>query len=313
MALETIFYNFATGMDEVLVAGMNDTSTAGLAWAAPQLRVALALYVIGNALLMMYGKMDAGGFLHAVVRAMAVVAILKASNYNYYVRDLFFTDLPNAIAAAMNGPRASVDSSQQFDALWEAVAHAVAFINGQAMGTFEGPFNRGIVWVLAFLDLVAIGVCFFIWYVSRVFMAITLCIGPFLIILYLFRGTREYVNQWIGKLVGLIVLQIGTSILARFVILQISDTLIALDRNPGTSVDEMIINFAGVTGIFFLAALMMFVLPIWLTIGSGASGVVTMVTGMTASAASTAGGLAANTVKGSASLGKKLGQYTGSR
>ena len=75
----------------------------------------------------------------------------------------------------------------------------------------------------------------------------------------------------------------------------------------------MIINFAGVTGIFFLAALMMFVLPIWLTIGSGASGVVTMVTGMAASAASTAGGLAAHTVKGSANLGKKLGQYTGSR
>lgn len=310
MALETIFYNFATGMDEVLVAGMNDTITAGLAWAAPQLRVALALYVIGNALLMMYGKMDSGGFLYAVMRAMAVVAILKVSNYNYYVRDLFFTDLPNAIAAAMNGPRSSVDSSQQFDALWEAVAHAVAFINGQAMGTFEGPFNRGIVWVLAFLDLLATGVCFFIWYISRVFMAITLCIGPFLIILYLFRGTREYVNQWIGKLVGLIALQIGTSILTRFVILQISDTLIALDRNPGTSVDEMIINFVGVTGIFFLAALMMFVLPLWLTIGNGASGVVTMVTGMAASVGSAA---ASSTVKGSAKLGQKLGQYTGSR
>ena len=313
MALDPIFYNFATGMDEVLVAGMDDAINSGLAWAAPQLRVALSLYVIGNALLMMYGKMDSGGFLHAVLRAMAVVAILKASNYNYYVRDLFFTDLPNAVAAAMGGPRVSVDSAQQFDALWEAVAHAMAFINGQSMGTFAGPINRLAVMLLAGLDLVAIGVCFFIWYVSRVFMAITLCIGPFLIILYLFRGTREYVNQWIGKLVGLIVLQIGTSILTRFVILQISDTLIALDSNPGTSIDEMIINFAGVTGIFFLAALMMFVLPIWLTIGSGASGVVTMVTGMAASAASTAGGLAANTVKGSASLGKKLGQYTGSR
>ncbi|GEO42158.1 hypothetical protein SAE02_63060 [Skermanella aerolata] len=309
MALETIFYNFATGMDEVLVAGMNDTINAGLAWAAAPLRTALALYVIGNALLMMYGKMDAGGFLHAVVRAMAVVAILKASNYNYYVRDLFFTDLPNAIAAAMNGPRASVDSSRQFDALWEAVAHAVAFINGQSMG-MSGPILRAVVWFFAFLDLLAIGVCFFIWYVSRVFMAITLCIGPFLIILYLFRGAREYVNQWIGKLVGLIVLQIGTSILTRFVILQISDTLIALDRNTGTSVDEMIINFAGVTGIFFLAALMMFVLPLWLTIGNGASGVVTMVTGMAASVGSAA---ASSTVKGSAKLGQKLGQYTGSR
>jgi hypothetical protein len=55
---------------------------------------------------------------------------------------------------------------------------------------------------------------------------------------------------------------------------------------------------------------MMFVLPIWLTIGNGASGAVSMVTGM---AASVARGAAASTVKGSAKLGKKLGQYTGSR
>ena len=305
MALDPIFFNFATGMDAVLVGGMNDAINSGLAWAAPQLRVALALYVIGNALMMMYGKMDSGGFLNAVVRAMAVVAILKASNYNYYVRDLFFTDLPNAIAAAMNGPRVTVDSSQQFDALWEAVAHAVAFINGQSMG-MSGPILRLVVWGFAVLDLAAIGACFFIWYVARVFMAITLCIGPFLIILYLFRGTREYVNQWIGKLVSLIVLQIGTSILTRFVILQIADTLRTHDANPGASVDEMIINFAGVTGIFFLAALMMFVLPLWLTIGGGASGVVTMITGMAGSAARAA-------TAGSARLGKRLGQYTGSR
>lgn len=305
MALDPIFFNFATGMDAVLVGGMNDAINSGLAWAAPQLRVALALYVIGNALMMMYGKMDSGGFLNAVVRAMAVVAILKVSNYNYYVRDLFFTDLPNAIAAAMNGPRVTVDSSQQFDAMWEAVAHAVAFINGQSMG-LSGPILRAVVWFFAVLDLAAIGACFFIWYVARVLMAITLCIGPFLIILYLFRGTREYVNQWIGKIVSLIVLQIGTSILTRFVILQIADTLRALEANPGSSIDEMIINFCGVTGIFFLSALMMFVLPLWLTIGGGASGVVTMVTGM-------AGGAAKAVTAGSARLGKTLGQYTGNR
>lgn len=309
MALESIFYNFATGMDEVLVGGMNDAIDSGLNWAAPQLRVALALYVIGNSLMMMYGKMDSGGFLNAVVRAMAVVAILKVSNYNYYVRDLFFTDLPNAIAAAMNGPRVSVNSSKQFDVLWEAVAHAVAFINGQSMG-LSGPMNRLAVWGFAFLDLIAIAICFFIWYVSRVFMAITICLGPFLIILYLFRGTREYVNQWIGKLVSLTALQIGTSILTRFVILQVSSAMKTLDQNPGTSVDEMIINFAGVTGIFLLAALMMFVLPIWLTIGNGASGAVSMVTGMAASGVK---GVSANTVKGLATVGKKLGQYTGSQ
>jgi type IV secretion system protein VirB6 len=311
MALESIFYNVATGMDAVLVEGMNDAITSGLAWAEPQLRFALSLYVIINAMMMMYGKMDRGGFLYAVVRAMAVAAILEASMYNYYVRDLFFTDFPNAIAAAMNGPRVSVDSARQFDALWESVAHAMAFINGQSMG-MAGPINRLAVMGLALLDLCAIGMCFFVWYVSRVFMAIGIAIGPFLILFYLFRATRDYVNQWISKLVSLTVLQIGTSILTRFVILQTSNTMITLDRRPGTSVDEMIINFAGVTAIFFIAAMMMFVLPIWLAIG-GSSGAISAVAGIASSAGRVVAGGAAGGAKGLGKAGIALGKYTGSR
>jgi type IV secretory pathway VirB6-like protein len=252
---------------------------------------------------------------------MAVAAILQAASYNYYVRDLFFTDLPNGIAAAMNGPRVTVDSATQFDQLWEAVAHAQAFISGQSMGMM-GLVNRGVLWVFAGLDLVAIGVCFFIWYVSRILMAVAITIGPFLIPLYLFRGTREYVNQWIGKLVNLVVLQLGTSILIRFVILTLSDTMKNLDEGQvsaggNASVDEMMMNFAGVTGIFALAAMAMLVLPIFLTIGSGSAGAVSAVSGMAMKAGSVVGGAAtgasAATVRGAATLGRRLGQYTGSR
>jgi type IV secretion system protein VirB6 len=321
VALDQIFYNFAAIMDSVVINGMNDAIRSGLTWVAPQLRVAVGLYVIGNALAMMYGKMDAGGFLYAVVRAMAVIAILKLAAYEYYVRDLFFTDLPNGIAAALNGPRVTVDSSKQFDQLWGAVVHAQAFISGQSMGV-AGPFNRLFLWVLAMLDLGALGACFFIWYASRVLMALAIAIGPFIIPLYLFRGTREYVNQWIGKIVNLIVLQLGTSILMRFVILVLSETMRSLNNSQvavggNVSVDTMMINFAGVTGIFFLAAMMMLVLPIFLTIGSGSSGAISAVSGMALKAGSAVGGAAtgasAATVKGAATLGRRLGQYTGSR
>lgn len=321
MALDPIFYNFAASMDSVVIKGMNDAIRSGLAWVAPQLRVAVGIYVIGNALMMMYGKMDAGGFLSAVIRAMAVVAILQLASYEYYVRDLFFTDLPNGLAAALNGPRVSVDSSRQFDQLWGAVVHAQAFISGQSMGV-AGPFNRVVLWVLAMLDLSALGICFFIWYVSRVMMALVIAIGPFLIPLYLFRGTREYVNQWIGKLVNLIVLQLGTSILMRFVALVLSETMRTLAQGQvvvggNVSVDTMMINFAGVTGIFWLAALSMLVLPLFLMIGSGSSGSISAVSGMAMKAGSVVGGAvtsaSASTVKGAATLGRRLGQYTGSR
>lgn len=322
MALDPIFYNFATQMDAVVIKGMNDAIGSGLTWVKPQLKVALGLYVIGNSLLMMYGKMDAGGFLHAVVRAMAVVAILQLANYEYYVRNLFFTDLPNSIAAAMNGPRVSVDSSKQFDELWNAVTHAKAFIDGQSMGPIAGPLNHVVLWVFSMLNLGALGICFFVWYISKVLMAILIAIGPFIIPLYLFRGTREYVNQWISKIVNLIILQLGTSIIIRFVFLVLFETMRSLDQSQTstggkTSVDEMMVNFAGVTGIFFLAAMMMFVLPIFLTIGSGSSGAVSAIAGMATSVAKGAADISARasagTVRVSANLGKRLGQYTGGR
>jgi type IV secretory pathway VirB6-like protein len=305
VALEAIFQNTATELDAAIIEGMNAAIASGLAWAAPQLRVALGLYVIGNAMMMMYGKMDGSAFLHAVVRAMAVAAILKATNYNYFVRDLFFIDLPNEMARAMNGPRVTVNSAQQFDVLWSAVAHYTAFIKGQATG-LSNMGNVAVVFALAGLNLGALWGIFGIWLISRVFMALVICLGPFLIILYLFRGTREYVNQWIGKLVGLTVLQLAASILLRILLVILSSRLMAINQNPGLSVDEMIVNAASVTGVFWLGALMMIVLPAFLAI-HGVSAAASIAAGVGAMA----GGAAKGVVVGSAKLGKRLGEYTG--
>lgn len=315
MPLEAIFERTATELDTSLIEGMGVAVSAGLAWAAPQLKTGLMLYVAGFGLLMMYGRVDKGTFMTAIVRALAVTAILKASNYDYYVRDLFFTDLPNAIAAAMDGPRVTVNSADQFDRMWSAVMHYSAFINGQASG-WDDIVNRSIVWGLAGANLIALGVCFGMWYIARGFMAIIICIGPWLIILYLWDATRGWVNEWIGKLVGFVVLQLAASILLRIVLSILNGRLKAMNDNPGLSIDEMIANAAGLTGIFWIMALIMFVLPSFVAIGSGAgagvamaSGIVGSFGGSVAGAAATVGGLA---VKGGAAAGKALGGATGS-
>src|SRR4051812_20217734 len=209
---------------------MNVAIDAGLAWIAPQLRIALGLYVIGYAFLMMYGRVEGWTLASAVGRAMAVAAILKIDNYSYYVRDLFFTDLPNQLARAMNGPRITVNSAQQFDVLWEAVVHYTAFIKSQATG-WSNVVNVGVVLVMAGMNLGALWVIFGVWLISRVFMALVICLGPFLIILYLFRGTREYVNQWLGKIAGLTLLQLAAAILLRILLVILSSRLRAIDQN----------------------------------------------------------------------------------
>ncbi|UEM08127.1 type IV secretion system protein (plasmid) [Skermanella rosea] len=310
MPLESVFASAAEAFDNSLLEGMDAAISAGLDWAMPQLRVALMLYVAGTGILMMYHKTDGWSFASAALKAMAIGALIQSTNYNYYVRDLFFTDLPNQIAFSLNGPRITVNSAQQFDVMWSAVMHFCAFILGQATG-WSHIMDRALVWLFALLILLALWVCFIIWYISRVFMALVICMGAFLVILYLFRHTRGYVEQWIGKLVGLTMLQLTASILLRIILIVMNARLRAMQNDPGIGVDEMLNNMAGLTGVFWMGALLMVALPSAISIGSGVGAGAAVTAGMLGGIGAGAAGMATATVSRAARLGAALGRYTG--
>lgn len=310
MALEGVFLQTAMELDGLLVEGMDNAISSGLGFAKFHITAALSLYVISYAFLTTHGKVDSWTAVLAGGRAMAVGAILTAANYNYYVRDLFFTDLPNQIAAAINGPRVSVNSAAQFDVLWSAVLHYTAYILSQATG-FSNLENRVLAWVLAYANHAALWVCFGMWYISRVFLAVIISMGPFLIILALFRSTREYVQQWIGKLVGLSTLALGSSIVLRLLLVTLSSRMKGIQANPGLSVDLMIANAAGTTGVFFLAALLMIALPSVIAIGAGMGAGHAVASGMIGGAISMASRRGMQGVKLGARAGMALGRRTG--
>ena len=237
----------ALEFDANLVDGMNIGISAGLAWAKIYIISALSLYVIGYAFMTMSSKVDTWAFVLAGARAMAVGAILQAHNYNYYVRDFFFHDLPNQAAKAINGPRINVNSAEQLDMAWSSVLHYTAFILAKASGWSQWD-DRLMAWIFAGGDYLALLVCFGMWYLSRVFLAIIIAIGPFLIILFLFRSTREYVQQWIGKLVGLTVLGLASSILLRMTLVVMSSRLKGFHLDPAMPVSEMLAMSSGVMG-----------------------------------------------------------------
>jgi TrbL/VirB6 plasmid conjugal transfer protein len=306
-----MFSNAATAFDQSLIVGMDDAIAAGLAWVTPQLRVAMMLYVIGMGLLTMYHKADSWSFVHAAVKGIALGAIIRITNYNYYVRDLFFYDLPNTFAAALHGPRAAVDSAQQFDVLWSGALHFCGFVLGQATG-LSHLVDRGVVWALAGLILLALWLCFIVWYLARVFMALVICLGTFMLVLALFQQTRGYVEQWIGKLVGLTMLQLTSSILLRIVLVIMNDRLLIMKNDTTMSVDLLITAFAGVCGVFWMGALLMIALPSVIAIGSGVGAGVVVTSGMLGSVGVAAGGLAKAGITRAGRLGMSLGRYTGS-
>ncbi|MBB5696055.1 type IV secretion system protein [Muricoccus pecuniae] len=269
-AMPTIFTDIATSMDTMLIASMDAIISSGLASMRPQIALALSLYIIGFAALTVFGKTDIGAAAMAAVRALVVAQILRAASYTSYVRDFFFTDLPNTIAAALGGPRSGISSAQQFDLLWSAALHATSIVLGQATG-FTMMLERGVAWIEAGAMLVALGAIFLVWLIARVFMAIVICLGVFIILLFLFSATRGFVEQWIGKLVGLIVLQITSSILLRIVLVVISDKMRAMGAAPPGDVDAMLAQLGSIAAVYWIGAALMIVLPSFFAIGSGVS------------------------------------------
>ncbi len=316
MPFEGVFLETAKEFDGLLIDGMNAAIISGLGWAKLQITAALSLYVITYAFMTTHGKVDSWTAVLAGGRAMAIGAILMAANYNYYVRDLFFTDLPNQIAAAINGPRVSVNSAQQFDVLWSAVLNYTSYILAQATGISQLD-NHLIAWGLAMMNHGALWVCFGMWYMSRVFLAVIISMGPFLILLFLFRSTREYAQQWVGKLVGLTALGLGSAVVLRMILVALTSRLAGMQATPGMSVDQMIANASATTGVFFLSAILMITLPSIISIGAGMGAGHAVAGGLIGGTASmvTRKGIGAG-IGGAKLMGKAgmaLGKYTGSR
>ena len=268
MALEGIFLGFATEADGMLVDAMTSGVTAALGYVRNPLRAMLGLYVIIHGMRMVAGEGSGRSFIFAVVRAVCVVSILQAAYYVPWVQQQFFTALPNDLAAALNGPRITVNTAQQFDALWSASLNAAGLILKKASGLLN-IMDRGIVWVFAFAGLGGILVMFAVFYMSKVTIAVLIIMGPFLIVFYLFSGTRGITTGWIGKTVGVLCWQLAAAVVVRLVIVAIHTRMSLMQANPGGSIDEMTGTYAGITALFWLGAMFMAVIPTAVAVGGG--------------------------------------------
>lgn len=268
MALEGIFLGFATEADGMLVTAMTGGVTAALGYVREPVRAMMGLYVIVHGMKMVAGEASARSFMFAVVRAVCVVSILQAAYYVPWVQQQFFVTLPNDIAAALNGPRVTINTAQQFDALWSASLNAAGLILKKATGILDIA-DRAMVWIFAFIGLGGIIVMFAIFYLSKVTIAVLIIMGPFLIPFYLFGGTRQITSGWIGKVVGVLCWQLAAAVVVRLVIVAINARMQIMQANPGASVDQMIGTYAGICAMFWIGAIFMAVIPTAVAVGGG--------------------------------------------
>ena len=198
-------------------------------WVTGPLTLGLSLYVI------IYGFLVIRGSIHEPImdfafRAMKLAIILmlvqNVANYQTYVSNLFFQDLPTEISSALN--TGTAPSASAFDSLldkgqksandiWAKSSWPIDVLTGAA----------GLVVIVMTFIVAAIGYVVSLY--ARVALAIVLAIGPIFVALAMFQSTRRFTEAWIGQLVNFVILQVLVIAVGSLLVTCLDSTFATMD------------------------------------------------------------------------------------
>lgn len=274
MAVDTSFATFAAGQDAALRAGMDNVIQASITTMLPVGRILLVIFVAVSLALFSAGRLGGNALIGRVIRGLAIVYFIGAASvYDASIRDVAFDHIPTAFATAINGGGVTITAGQQFDIVSTAADNLVAEVRKKNTGWSASAISNSIAaWIadagLQFVFLVIAAM----WLLGRKLMALVLCFGPWLAWFELFDRTRGWVDQWLGKIVGLLVFQLAADSLMQISMqgeMQLLRTAQAQVTAAGS--DEALGLLFHIFAWIGTDALAMLVLPTICAIGSGAA------------------------------------------
>jgi type IV secretion system protein VirB6 len=205
------------------------------------------------------------------------------SAFNQWVRDIFFTGLPNALASVVLSSTGNAASSVSataalFDNIWNQiwviVGTAWSMTGLSATGIIMGisGFLTGVVCGLG-LVLIAL-----VYVTARMVLAVIVCLAPVLIGCAMFEITRPIFDRAVGKVISLILLQTLGLIILQILLLgdqwfvaQATTAMLSSISNSAATV-EALQALVGLAVWFLAGAFAMYSLPaVAYSIGSGVS------------------------------------------
>lgn len=250
---QPLFAPFQQQFETGLNTTVSTVITSALQAVAPELTTALVIFIIIQGMLISFRRYDYWMGLTNIARATCVALLLSAGYYSTWIQSPFMTTIPNWIAHVVNGGSGPFAGAQQFDAVLSATDHFAAGILTQT--TLWDVGARIDVGIATMADLIALGIAFVIWELASLMTGLVVCLGPFVLIGMLFSATRSITQQWIGKLIGLLVLQLMIAVLLQLIISGNNEYLRQVQAAPGTGIDEeiqalfCIVAFAGMSAV----------------------------------------------------------------
>lgn len=252
-------------METPLLASVNGLVQAVSAYAQTALPAALILYVAMTGLLIMrgMGKFPASEWITRVLKmALVVWFITDGTAYSQYVTDFALTQLPTELANAVSGASTGLSvGAGTFDSVWEPARDAGWRVWKQLGVTDFGEEVTVLAyWVLALASCV---ICFAIWMLSHLILALFIIVGPLLIMAVLFPVTAAMFERWIGALIACVLVQFGIVVLLTLT-LQTEATLTArVLAYSGPNVYAQINLLLAIAAMFFFAFILAWQMPAW--------------------------------------------------
>jgi type IV secretion system protein VirB6 len=263
-----VFTSFSGQFDPALQSGVSSVVASALSAIAPELATLVILFVVIQGMMIMFGQYDVWAGVTAIMKMAIISLLLTASAFATYIQTPLTQTVPNWLARAVGG---TAPGAAQFDALFSAVDHFGSAILQQASG-----FSGIAVWIE--VTILATGCGFFIcvgyviWELTTGFINLVVCLGPFVLLAYLFKATQGIAERWIGKMVGLLMLYLLVLILLQVALTAETYFVRQAQTNPGIGVAAQVATMIDMLIFFAMCAAMLIFTPaIASHIGGGAN------------------------------------------
>src|SRR5208282_2742159 len=210
----------------------------------PILKALFLIYIGRQFLLTMTGNLTMDRFFGTVVRSGIIILLVTHSGaFVQYVRDPVFNKIPQAMSNMVAGNYAATAAGQPMAAQFDAIA-----AKGDA--------------VTADIDKIASN-----WFSKGDWIA---CLGPPMLCLEIFERTRGFVDQWVGKIVGMAAFGFATSFVLALLMNGMKTMFDAVKAQTTANATAAAGMFWHVIGDCVLDLLTMASLPLAVGFGSGA-------------------------------------------
>jgi hypothetical protein len=227
--MQFLFTSYSQGLAQAATA--EAVKILGAIAATAQGAIMLYIILLGKRMVTDSLSLDEG--VTKMVRAVIVVALLSAANFETFIATPITTTIPQWINGIVTGQQ-GLAGAQAWDALENQVNHFAAQIDTQAVG-ISYIAERILVGLIGLMCTATLVLCFFVWSLASATADLLVPIFAVVLPAYLFDATRGFAERTLYKIGSLFLVMLITLTLGQIVVYQDAQFLTKFATNVGAA------------------------------------------------------------------------------